>query len=139
MRITLMGSTYNGHPVSARITVTEDVDPVPAITERGRIRDGQTIGVPVQIEEDGPAATFELAWKNGWESYPTSDVDFFVTDPTGATHTGGATLQHPERIVVPAPSGGLKGLWTATIRGFEVPSGSDRWKLRVIVNGKVVN
>jgi subtilisin family serine protease len=139
MRITLMGSTYNLRPVSARVTVTEDVDPVPGATERGRIRDGQTIRVPVRIDEDGPAATFELAWENGWESYPTSDIDFFVTDPNRIEHTGGASLQHPERIVVPAPGGDLRGLWLVTITGFEVPGGSDKWKLRVIVNGKVVN
>ena len=79
-------------------------------------------------------AEFRLWFRSDWGSYPTSDVDMILFDPNLNRNTDGAHLNDPEQAIVLNP---LPGTWQVLIDGFDIPAGSDKYELRVSLDGKV--
>jgi hypothetical protein len=135
MRITLNGDWTNAGTVSAQVRVLSLTDPVPQLTSQGRVSHGQAIAVPVGVPAGVGEAEFRLGWRRDWGSYPSNDVDLILVNPGGGVNYAGATLGIPESVVVNNPT---PGSWLAIIYGFEVSTGSDKYELRVALDGKVV-
>ena len=140
MRITLVGSTTNRGNVSADVSVSSDVDPLPRFTAQGTIKDGKDVVLTVHVPKNVRKGEFRLNWGDDWANYPTSDVDMTVFDPAGNPilvngRNPGATLNHPERVLVTRPA---EGDWIVLIKGFDIPAGKDEYILRVILDGTVV-
>ena len=68
-------------------------------------------------------------------NYPTSDLDLIVISPTGVATLTGATLNAPEQASIKNPAAGV---WTALVTVFGLDSDSDKFELRVSLDGKVV-
>ena len=79
---------------------------------------------------------FRLEWDADWSHYPTNDVDLFVFDPDQNAVGNGFTLDAPELVLVDSPE---DGLWRVGVSGFEMNTGSDNWRLRVIADGVVLS
>jgi subtilisin family serine protease len=135
MRISVNGDWTNAGNISADVAVSFSWEPTPGATERGKIVEGQTIQVPVTIPPGASEAVFRLEWREDWGNYPTNDIDLILVSPTNQLILDGATLNNPElaRVLNPAA-----GLWQAFINGFEVNTKSDKFELRVEVDGKVI-
>jgi hypothetical protein len=89
--------------------------------------------IPIDIPPDVKVAQFLLSWTEDWGRYPTNDVDLIVYDPQSNPYTTGATLNLPEHVEVQNPE---PGTWYALIHGFDLPAGTDRFRLSVLVDGK---
>lgn len=136
MRITLMGDYSNAGTVSADVTVTSTREPVPVITAEGRVSQLELIPIRVRIRPGVQQAEFRLEWNGDWGKYPTNDLDLLIQDPNGVVDgASGATLNDPEAVMVTQP---VPGVWTFYVHGFAVPSGTDRYQLRIFLDGQVV-
>lgn len=135
MRITLSGDWTNAGAVSAQVSILSLTEPVPQLTTQGKIGNGQSIVVPVNVPAGVGTADFRLGWREDWASYPTNDLDLILISPSGAANTTGATLSNPESVSILNPGAGQ---WLALISGFEVYGGTDKYELRVALDGRVV-
>jgi len=135
MRVTVNGDWTNAGTISAHVTVFSVVDPIPQFTGQGKIGFGQTLAFPVKVPAGVAKAEFRLGWREDWSNYPASDVDMILVRPDGSLIFGGATLNNPEVITIDAP---VQGQWIVLIDGFEVWTGTDKYELRVALDGKVV-
>jgi hypothetical protein len=135
MRISVNGDSTNAGNISADVTVSFSIQPILGSTDEGKIVQGQTIQVPVNIPPGKAQADFSLDWREDWSNYPTNDIDLILLSPSGVPNFTGATLNNPEtvRIANPAP-----GMWLALINGFEVNTKNDKYELRVVLDGKLV-
>ncbi|MGH9904237.1 MAG: PPC domain-containing protein [Pyrinomonadaceae bacterium] len=79
-------------------------------------------------------ADFRLQWREDWSNYPINDLDMFLIRPNGTVVFDGAALNTPERVLVANPAAGT---WIVVVAGFSIPTGSDKYELRVALNGKV--
>lgn len=136
MRITLSGSWTNAGDVSADVAIESIADPMPQFTRQGKVEQSESILVPIAIGPGVSAAEFRLAFREDWSNYPVSDLDLMLIRPDGGVDFRGATLAAPERVVVSNP---MPGTWTAVINGFEVHVPSDKYELRVSLDGTVVH
>ncbi|MBI4474716.1 MAG: S8 family serine peptidase [Acidobacteria bacterium] len=137
MRITISGSWTNEDTVSAKVKLdtwplTGDLSDV---TTQGTIRHHQTVVFPITIPKGVRLADFRLSFNNDWGHYPTSDVDMILVDPNLNENKDGAHLNAPERATIFRPSAGT---WMVKIIGFDIPSGSDKFELRVTLDGELV-
>jgi hypothetical protein len=80
-------------------------------------------------------AEFRLWFRDDWGSYPTSDLDMVLFDPELNRNADGAHLNDPEHATVLNP---VSGTWFVVITGFDIPAGSDKYELRVALDGKVI-
>jgi len=135
MRITVNGDWTNAGPIGASVHVFSIVNPVPGLTMQGQIGMRDTLVVPLTIPAGTAVADFRLGWRENWGQYPTTDLDFILVRPNGTVDVGGATLNSPERVVVSNPA---DGTWLLYIRGSDVASRSDKFELRVALDGKVI-
>jgi hypothetical protein len=135
MRITLSGSWTNESNVSATVSVKSFTDSVPQLTTQGTLQHHQTITFPVTIPAGVSVADFRLWFRNDWGTYPTSDIDMVLFDPDLNRNGDGAHLNDPEHATVSNPT---PGTWFVVIVGFDIPSGSDKYELRVSLDGKVI-
>jgi hypothetical protein len=135
MRITLSGSYTNEKSVSADVAVNSFRVPTPGQTTNGFIDNHQQIVFPVTIPPGASVAEFRLSFRNDWGTYPTSDIDMILFDPNLNQNTDGAHLNDPEKAIVSNP---IPGTWFVLIKGFDIPAGSDKYELRVAVDGKVI-
>jgi hypothetical protein len=135
MRITLSGSWTNESNVSADVVVKSTNGPENGFTTQGIIQNQQQIVFPVTIPAGVSLAEFRLFFRNDWGSFPTSDVDMILFDPNLVANTDGAKLNDPELANVSNP---IPGTWSVVIVGFNIPTGSDKYELRVALDGKVV-
>jgi subtilisin family serine protease len=135
MRITVNGDWTNAGTISSHVTVFSVKEPIPQFTGQGEIGFGQTLAFPVQVPAGVGKAEFRLGWREDWSNYPTSDVDMILVKPDGSLLFGGATLNNPEVVTITAPA---QGQWIVLIDGFEVWTGTDKYELRVALDGKVV-
>ena len=89
--------------------------------------------MPVDIPPGTTRATFELGWTQNWARFPTNDLDLFLCAPGYVLYRdfSGATINSPEKIVVPNPQ---EGTWHAVVIGFSVFNGSDTFYLDVTKN-----
>jgi len=110
-------------------------DPLPQFTGQGNIDFGQTLAFPVTVPAGVAKAEFRVGWREDWSNYPASDLDLILVKPDGSLDFGGATLNIPETVMIDAPA---PGQWIVLLDGFEVWSGTDKYQLRVALDGKVV-
>jgi hypothetical protein len=135
MRITLTGSWTNTGSVSATVTANSFKESTPKFTTKGHISHHETIVFPVSIPSGVSRADFQLSFRDDWSSYPTSDIDMILVAPDLTQNTDGAHLNAPEVATIFNPD---PGTWLVGIIGFDVPATSDKFELRVILDGKVI-
>jgi subtilisin family serine protease len=135
VRITLSGSYTNEKSVSADVAVSSFTNPTPGHTTKGTIDNHEQIVFPVTIPQGVSVAEFRLSFRDNWGAYPTSDLDMILFDPNLNTNTDGAHLNSPEKATVLNP---IPGTWLVLIKGFDIPAGSDKYELRVALDGKVI-
>jgi hypothetical protein len=89
------------------------------------------VNIPAGVSQ----AVFTLRWKNNWSRYPTNDLDLIPQDPSGALYFEGAFFNSPESVVVnnPAP-----GTWQIFVDAYEMNTRTDKFELRVTLDGRVV-
>ena len=135
MRVTVSGSWTNAGKVSATVGVSSFSESVPKVTTGGHIQNHEQIVFPITISPGVSRADFLLMFREDWGNYPTSDLDMIVYDPNLNAHTEGASLNDPETFTIANPA---PGTWLVLIDGFNIASGSDKFELRVSLDGKVV-
>ena len=137
LRITLSGDVLNAGEVSANVTISSTAKPASGIlTAQGTLNGPETVWTQVEMPSDTSQVEFRLEWDGDWSHYPTNDIDLFVYDPDQNAIGDGFTLDAPELILVDNPT---DGLWTIGISGFEMNTGNDNWRLRVIADGVVLS
>ena len=149
VRVAVMGSWTNAGRISADLIVEQERNSQGERTAAGRVGQGETDFVEVEIAPGTARAVLELSWDEHWGHYPTDDLDLILIDPLGAFAAGGfrgATLDSPETLALNNPRAGT---WTILVDGFTVhgevaddDSDSDdhadagsEWQLRVTVDG----
>ncbi|HEV8337185.1 MAG TPA: S8 family serine peptidase [Candidatus Polarisedimenticolia bacterium] len=136
IRITPNGDWTNAGDVSADISIVSVVDPLPQLTEQGKILQGDVLTRTVTMPTGVASAEFRLLWREGYSHYPTNDIDMVLVDPDGVMSTAGATLSDPERVVIANPKAGS---WQVLMFGFQVNSIDDKYELRVTADGNVIH
>jgi subtilisin family serine protease len=136
LRISVNGDWTNAGNISSDVAVFSSFHPIPGFTEQGKIVEGQTIAVPVNVPSGKRLAEFRLEWREDWSNYPTNDIDLILVSPAGSVNFAGATLNNPEFAAVVNPAAGT---WLALVNGFEVNTRNDRFELRVTLDGKLVH
>jgi subtilisin family serine protease len=136
MRITVNGDWTNAGDISGDVTISSTKDPVPQFTTQGKITDGQFFVIPINIPAGISQADFRLIWREDWSNYPVSDIDMILIRPNGTLDFTGAALNDPERAVANNPAAGQ---WLVIVDGFSIPAESDKFELRVSLDGKVVH
>ena len=137
LRITLSGDVLNAGEVSANVTISSTAQSASGIlTAQGALNGPETVWTQVEMPPDTSQVEFRLEWDGDWSHYPTNDIDLFVYDPDQNAIGDGFTLDAPELILVDNPT---NGLWTIGISGFEMNTGNDNWRLRVIADGVVLS
>jgi hypothetical protein len=120
VRINLAADDDNVGRVRATVSVDKEKDA--AVASRHKLAQGRvgqsevdvhTFEVPSGLDE----LTLYLSWGNGWDKWPTNDIDLILFDPDGSTNLEGATLSAPERVFLSNPK---PGVWTARVFGFTV-------------------
>ncbi len=135
MRITVNGDTTNASPISADVSIASVMQVTPSQTAKGKVNEGDTVVIPVNIPAGVSQAVFSLSWKNNWSKYPTNDVDMILVNPASVANFNGATLNSPESAVVNNP---MPGTWFILVNGFEVNTKSDKFDLRVTLDGQLL-
>jgi hypothetical protein len=136
MRIAVSGSWRNAEDVSVDVSVTSLTDPIPQFTQQGQIVATQSIFLPFNIPAGTRQAKFRLAWRQDWGNFPTADIDLYLVSPSGQINNDGSTERNPENVTIQNPQ---PGNWLAMIDGFDIPTGSDKYELRIELDGKVVH
>ncbi len=136
IRITVSGDWTNAGTISAKVAVSAASESLPQVSTQGLIADQEALSFPVTIPSGVARAEFRLGWREDWGRYPAADLDVFVISPTGVLTTTGATLNQPEVAAISNPPAGT---WTVFVSGFEIPTETDKFELRVSLDGKVVH
>ena len=121
MKLSLSGDFVNQSPVGVRARIERQnlKDPRRKPLARLPLEDGDSDYVLfLDVPPGAASATFDLVWRRDWSRFPTSDVDLVLLSPSQALLLDGATLNAPERVVVPHPE---PGTWLALVEAFEVP------------------
>jgi subtilisin family serine protease len=134
MRITVSGDWTNAGPVSADVSIFSTTEAIPQLSTQGKLADQQLLQFPLVIPAGVANAEFRLGWREDWGTYPSADVDLILISPGGAVNLDGATLNNPEVATVTTPQ---PGTWIVLVDGFNIPAGSDKFELRVSLDGKV--
>jgi hypothetical protein len=119
--------------ISTDVSLSSSRSPRPKTTAQGEIEEGQLVLIPLDIPAGVQFVQFELSWTANWGNYPTNDIDLILYDPQLNPNAAGATLNLPEHVEVQNPA---PGTWYALIRGFDLPAGTDKFRLSVRVDGK---
>ena len=135
MRITVNGSWTNAGAISGDVAIVSLTDPVPQFTTQGTIADQELLSFPVNVPAGVSQADLRLTWREDWGNYPAADVDLILIAPDGTLNFDGASLNMPEHVVVNNP---VPGTWFCIVSGFEIHTGTDRFELRVALDGTVV-
>jgi hypothetical protein len=135
MRITMNGDWTNAGTISADVAVQSVSASIPQITQQGKIDNQETLVFPVQIPPGVALAEFRLAWREDWGNYPSSDVDLILVNPANVLNFAGGTSRNPEVVTIANPAAGT---WYAIVNGFEIHTGTDKFELRISLDGKVV-
>jgi subtilisin family serine protease len=136
MRITVSGDWTNAGNVSGNVAISSTKDPVPQFTTQAKISEGDFLVIPINIPAGVSLADFRLIWRDDWSNYPVSDLDMILVRPDGTLDLTGAMLNDPEHATVNNPAAGQ---WLVIVDGLEIPAGSDKFELRVSLDGKVVH
>ena len=136
VRISVIGDWTNAGSVSANFSVTSALDKPAPVALAGSIKDSQIITVPIDIPRNVAKAEFILSWDHNWSRYPTNDLDLILQDPAGHRTTDGATFKSPESVTLTNPQ---SGRWLVIIQGFDLPTRTDDFRLRIFFDNKPVN
>ncbi len=135
-RVCVTGDFTNAGRIKASVQVTKNPASLrlcPII--RGKIAQGQELDYPLTVPAGTTEAHFKLFWINGWETWPTNDLDILFTDPDGNLvlpdpdadgDIEGAGLDAPERVTLVSPKAGT---WTMSILGSTVWSNRTNFTL----------
>jgi hypothetical protein len=141
VRIAVMGAWTNAGPISTDLIIEQERHPQGPSTATGRISQGETDVVQLEIAPGTAQAVFELSWKEHWGHYPTDDLDLILIDPAGVRDFTGTALASPERVLVSDP---LAGTWKLVVAGLSVHDDAhddrhrdaeSKWELRVTADG----
>jgi subtilisin family serine protease len=135
MRITVNGDWTNAGQIDATVSVYSLIDPAPVLTTQGTVDTGDTVVIPLSIPSGTGTASFRLSWRETWGHYPTNDMDLYLVQPNGTVLVNGATIDSPERVDINNPAAGN---WFVVVYAFDVAARSDKFELRVALDGKVV-
>jgi hypothetical protein len=135
MRVTLNGDWTNAGTISTDVSILSLTEPVPQFSAQGKIAETQFIAFPINIPAGVSKAEFRLSWREDWGNVPTNDLDLVIVSPSGQANFEAAQLNNPELAVINNPAAGT---WTAVIVGFAVPTQTDKYELRVSLDGKVL-
>jgi subtilisin family serine protease len=119
-RVVVMGNWTNAGRVSADVTIERVRSAQGLPTAWGRVAEGDSIPVEVEIPDGATEAVFELEWRYNWGRFPTNDLDLILVDPSNRQHFDGVTLASPERVVISTPEAGT---WLALVNGFAINGG----------------
>ncbi len=138
VRIAIQGDWTNAGRISATLTIERQRGSSARVTATGKIRQGDSIPIMVDVPSGAAQAVFEVFWKQNWSRYPANDVDMVLYDPAGHLFNQGATLNSPERVTIATPAAGR---WTAVISGFTIQQhrgsdSKDTFTFRASVDGK---
>jgi subtilisin family serine protease len=135
MRITVSGDWTNAGNISGDVAISSRKDAVPQFTTQAKISEGDFFVIPVNIPAGVSLADFRLIWRDDWSNYPLSDMDMILIRPNGTVDLTGAMINDPEHVAVNNPAAGQ---WLVIVDGFQIPGGSDKFELRVSLDGNVV-
>jgi len=135
-RVAILGSVTNAGRAKADITIAKQrTPPRLAALATGKLAQGEVSAVPFTVPEGLPKMSFLLSWKQGWDAWPTNDLDLHLYDPDGNRlyldnngdgRLDGSWVDSPERITVVDP---MPGQWTAMILAFTVWASDDHFVL----------
>ena len=106
MRATLSVDKQKGAPVASKHKFAH-----------GKVGQSEVDSHTFEVSSDLDELTLYLSWGNGWDRWPTNDLDLILRDPNGTRHFAGVTLSGPERVIRNNP---MPGVWTALVEGFTV-------------------
>jgi subtilisin family serine protease len=135
LRVTVSGDWTNAGTISSDISIFSTSEAIPQSSKQGEVADQQILAFPVTIPSGVSNAEFRLSWRENWSRYPTADLDLYLVSPGGGVNLNGATYASPEVTRVSNPAAGQ---WTIIVVGFEIHTATDRFDLRVTLDGKVV-
>jgi len=135
LRVTVVGDWTNVGAISAAVGITSSMTPTPGHTATGKISEFEELMYPVNIPAGVGQAVFTLRWKNNWSVYPTNDIVLVPLDPSGAWHLADNIYNSPQSIVVNNPT---PGTWQVYLVPFVMNTQSDKFELRVTLDGQVV-
>lgn len=135
MRITISGDSTNAGLISADVAVFSPTEAIPQLSTQGKITDQQQLAFPLAIPNGVSRAEFRLGWREDWGHYPSADLDVILVSPTGDVTSDGATLNNPEVAAVNDP---MPGNWSVLVSGSNIPLATDKFELRVTLDGRVV-
>jgi len=107
----------------------------PDVLSNGVACFGQGVSFPINIPSGISNAEFRLSWREGWDNVPGNDIDLLIVTPGGSFNFAGATLNSPEQVAINNP---VAGTWVVIVSAFKVPTETDKFELRVSLDGKVV-
>jgi subtilisin family serine protease len=135
-RVAILGSVTNAGRAKADITIAKQrTPPRLAALATGNLAQGEVSAVPFTVPEGLPNMSFLLSWKQGWDAWPTNDLDLHLYDPDGnrlyLDNNGdgmldGSWLDTPERITVVDP---MPGQWTGMVLAYTVWASKDHFVL----------
>ena len=129
MKLTVQGDWTNNGNVGATVTIRR-IGGKDAPDTGPRMRQGDTVLVPVHVSPGTQAVRFRLGWDHGWSRFPTNDLDMYLCRPGFLPYFdfGGATINSPETLTVLDPE---PGTWYVMLLGFAVTTGTDAYYLDV--------
>src|SRR5262245_23780064 len=131
LRVAIQGAWTNAGGASADLIIERQLVDQAKPTASGKIRQDDILPFSVNVPAGTRQLVVEASWENGWESYPTSDLDLFLIDPLQVVHSG-VTLDAPERLVVDQPN---PGRWGIILQGFAIQGRTERFHLSVTAGG----
>jgi membrane-anchored mycosin MYCP len=135
IRVTASGDWTNAGTIAADVSIFSTTDPIPQFSTQGQVADQQMIVLPFEVPSGTARADIRLGWREDWGRYPSADVDLILVAPGGAANLTGATVSNPEVVGIDKPAAGM---WTAIVLGSDVPTGWDKFELRVSLDGNVL-
>jgi hypothetical protein len=144
VRVAVVGAWTNAGRIAADLIIEEERSPQGGPSAKGKVAQGDTAAIQVDVAPGTAEAVFELSWKENWGHYPTDDLDLVLIDPSGVADETGVTFASPERVVLSDP---LPGIWTLLVSGLTVHEevrrrrgahdgdAQSRWELRVTADG----
>ena len=135
IRVSVSGDWTNGTNVGVDVAIVSATDPVPQFTTQSKITQSDVQLVPFSVPAGANGLEARLSWRADWGNFPTADIDLILISPSGKVNSDGAHLNNPESAKIAKPEAGN---WTALVNGFSIPAGSDKYELRIAVDGVVL-